>query len=236
MIPKTIYQVFNTLDLPEILAKNVEKIKALNPSWTHRLFTNDESRDFIADLYDGKHVDIYDKINPLYGAVKSDWFRHLVIYKMGGVYLDIKGTFNKPLDSFILPDDECILSHWTYGFKLNENNSHPELRHIPDGEYIQWFMIYSQHHPFVAAMIERMMANFKEYTPEKYGTGKPGALRLAGPIPYTLAIEPILNLHKHRFIKYWEEGIQYSIIENWDQNAVKVIPNHYARQTGPIML
>ena len=229
MIPKIIYQVYKTLDLPYTLFKNIEHIKTINPNWEYRLFDDNTARDFIAELYNGQYVDIYDRINPIYGPAKGDLFRYLVLYKTGGVYLDIKSTVNAPLDSFIKEDDQCILAHWSFG--QDPATICNELRHIPDGEYVQWFMIYSQQHPFLKAVINRVVNNFAEYTVEKYGTGKDGVLRLSGPIPYTLAIEPILLQHKHRFIYYWDVGLQYSVVDRWES----YMPDHYSTQTLPII-
>ena len=105
-------------------------------------------------------------------------FRYLLLYKVGGVYLDIKSTATRPLDAVLLPQDQFLLSEWN-----NDNDGydvwgkHYELRGFGGREFQQWYIAASPGHPFLRSVIDNVLANIDTYIPGLHGTGKPGVLR-----------------------------------------------------------
>jgi mannosyltransferase OCH1-like enzyme len=88
VIPLHIYQTWHTKDLPPKMKKCVETLKKLNPEFEHHLFDDNDCADFIKNNFD---KDVYDAYNTLIpGAFKADLFRYCILYKKGGIYLDIK--------------------------------------------------------------------------------------------------------------------------------------------------
>jgi len=87
-IPKTIYQTWHSRTLPQKMADCVERLKRDNPEFEHHLYDDTECRAFIAENFDRSVVEAYDALIP--GAFKADLWRYCVLYKKGGVYLDIK--------------------------------------------------------------------------------------------------------------------------------------------------
>ena len=69
-------------------------------------------------------------------------------------------------------------------------------------------------------------------TPEHYGTGRLGVLRVTGPYAYTFAICRLLTHHSHRFIDAEKCGLIYSCIDN----HTHVFGDHYSQQTLPVVL
>jgi hypothetical protein len=194
-------------------------------------------RSFVLQEYGPSMLSILDRINaPPYGAVRADLFRYLLMYKQGGVYLDIKSRPLKPLSEIVRPDDRYLLAQWENepGQEFAGFGLHPELRHIPGGEFQQWHIAAEPAHPFLAAVIDRVVRNMHAYNPALHGTGPHGVLRLAGPIAYTLAIHPLLARHPHRLARSAVElGFCYSIyggLAHWAHS-----PNHYAYAVEPIL-
>ena len=66
----------------------VETIKSNNPDFTYNLYDDNDCREFIMQNFDKPILDAYDKLIP--GAYKADLWRYCVLYKTGGIYLDIK--------------------------------------------------------------------------------------------------------------------------------------------------
>ena len=62
---------------------------------------------FIKNNFDENVYKAYMSINSVYGAMKADFFRYCILYKNGGVYLDIDSVILRPLDELIR-DDELI--------------------------------------------------------------------------------------------------------------------------------
>jgi hypothetical protein len=222
-IPRIIHQTFMSKDLPYELAQNVENIKSLNSGWLHNIYDDADIRDFIEENYGLEILSYYERINPRYGAARADLFRYLLMYKCGGVYLDIKSTCTCPLDKVLKPDDEFILSQWRNG--LGEKHEgfgiRNEVAHISRGEYQQWHIVTVPGHPFLKAVIETVLGNIDNYRPWFHGTGGIGVLRLTGPVAYTLAIQPLLPIAKYRLVN--DEtiiGLQYSVYTTSSHRAV----------------
>jgi mannosyltransferase OCH1-like enzyme len=243
MIPKIIHQtISHKNNLHETLKKNIQKIKDLNPGWEYCLYDDQDRQDFIAKSYGTDTLEIYNKINPNYGQAQADFFRYLLIYAVGGVYLDVKSTCSVALDEIISDDDEYILSHWNndVGGTRERWGAHPELIDlVPKGEYQLWHIISRPGHPFLKAVISRVTSNIKNYAPYNYGVGRVGVLRTTGPIPYTLAIEKIRSDHRYRMVEAEKIGLVPSVFDdsgtqgNKHQNIYG--RKHYSRLNEPVV-
>ena len=227
-IPRTIHQLFISNDssvktLPVELRENIDYLQRLNPGWSHTLYGGDEATTFIKCHYGDDILTYYERINPDYGVARADFFRYLLLYKCGGVYLDVKSTCVLPLDQVLQPDDAYILSQWRNkpGEQHEGFGTSKEVRHIAGGEYQQWHIIAVAGHPFLKAVIERVIANIDTYRPWRHGTGGIGVLRLTGPLAYTQAIYPLLHAAQHRLVKNETGiGLEYSIYKTSSHRAV----------------
>lgn len=246
-IPRCIYQSDSSSNLSKEILQNIEKIKALNPNWEYRFFDDAQVSQFIRDNYEQNVVDLFERINPLYGAARADFFRYLLIYKLGGVWLDIKSSLNVSLDEVIHADDTIVFSQWEsrigeayQGMPLAD----PNLSKIPGGELQQWHIISEPQNPFIKAVIERVMFNIINYSQDTYGVGRLGVLRVTGPSAYTLAIAPILGKFPHRMADsnrvlkldysfYLKDAKRRS--EGMSAHR-KMQENHYSKHTEPVVL
>jgi len=233
-IPHIIHQVFIGGKLTPELQRNVDRLKARNPGWEHRLYDDERAEKLIRDVYGDEMLAIYHKISPEYLAARVDLLCNLIIHDAGGVYLDIKSTFEQPLDDVIREDDSYILAQWhnATGEAKEGWGLHRDLAHIPGGEYMKHFIIAEPHHPYSAAIIQKIVGNVKNYRPWS-AVGRTGTLRTTGPIAYTLGIHPIRAQHPHRFATEEDLGAVYSIGEGYDHYAV--FEKHYTTQTSPVV-
>lgn len=236
MIPRTIYQTFiNTISLPDDFKNNIEHIKALNPGWHHVVYDDIMVDNFVRSEGWPELIEQYNRLQ--HWISKIDVFKYLLIYKNGGVYLDIKSTLNKPLDSVLLDSDQYILSQWQdpANPELHQIGKFNIIKHVPGGEYQQWFIAATPGHPFLKAVLDRVIEHAKQYD-IKNGVGKYPVLLLAGPIPYTLAIHPIKDQHPHRkVLAYSDLGFQYSIYKNF-VGHIQHFPNHYSLSKLPLII
>src|SRR4051794_34826120 len=98
-IPRVIHQTYPIKKLPAELNDNISRMMALNPSYRHMLYDDEYITHFIEREYGSRILSMYNLINPEYGAARADLFRYLLMYKDGGIYLDIKSRIVKPLDA-----------------------------------------------------------------------------------------------------------------------------------------
>jgi mannosyltransferase OCH1-like enzyme len=239
-IPKIIHQtVADKSKLHQVFLDNVSRLKDRNRNWDHRLYDDREVREFIVDSYGSEMVGRYDRLNPLYGAARADLFRYLLLYKFGGVYLDIKSTATKPLDDVLNADDAYLLSHWRN--KLGQRFEgwglyFPECG--PDGEYQQWHIVASAGHPFLEAVIQKVTRNIDTYDLASAGVGKAGVVKTTGPLAYTLAIKSIQAKHAYRHVDIEDLGFQYSIVgaPGSELAHVSLFKNHYETIGPPVVM
>jgi len=88
VVPLNIFQTWHTTNLPPLMQKTINIIKELNPKFTYKLYDDDECRSFIMNNFSADVVNAFDTLIP--GAYKADLWRYCILYKLGGIYLDIK--------------------------------------------------------------------------------------------------------------------------------------------------
>ena len=235
-IPRIIHQTYPTLDLPPILAANVAKLRTQNPTWEHRLYDDAAIESFILAEYGSAVLASYNRIEARYGAARADLFRYLLINRVGGLYLDIKSGADRPLDDIFREDDTFIISQWRArrGEPHEGWGWHWELRRNVGGEFQQWFIAAVSGHPFLAAVIARVLANIDTYSPYRHGVGRAAVLRITGPIAYTQAISPLLPNHTHRRVLNESVlGLRYSIVPGTEHR--RFFARHYQDQHLPLI-
>jgi hypothetical protein len=238
-IPKTIHQTFHREPWPQQIYDNISKIKEMNPGWDYRFYDDDDIMVFIEREYGSPIIDYYRRLNEDYGAARADFFRYLLMYKCGGVYLDIKATIDKPLDNVIVEDDRYLLSVW----KNRKDNQferwgiHAELKDFDGGEFQQWHIVATPGHPFLKSVIEYVCRNIDCYVPSIHGYGAFATLRVTGPVAYSLAIKPLLARYPHRFADSHDDlGFRYSIFDSDNARShERIFKDHYNTLRSPLV-
>ena len=87
-VPLVIYQSWQSHIVPKRMKENILNTVAANPEFDYYLYSDADSRAFIKKYYDDDVVAAFDSLVP--GAYKSDLWRYCILYKLGGVYFDIK--------------------------------------------------------------------------------------------------------------------------------------------------
>lgn len=234
-IPRILHQTYPTAELPDAFAAAVAELKRANPTWEHRFYDDDAVEAFVASC-GADMLRYYRRIDPGYGAARADLFRYLLMYKVGGIYLDIKSGFVGPIDETVAATDCYLIARWRN--KPGQTNAgfglHHELAEVPGGEIQQWHIAAAPGHPFLKAVIERVLSNIDSYRPWLHDTGKRAVLRITGPIAYTLAIEPLLHRYKHRSADSEAAfGLRYSVLDGAEHRTL--FRAHYAEQARPVI-
>jgi hypothetical protein len=174
----------------------------------------------------------YDAIDPEYGAARADFFRYLVVFRQGGVYLDIKASMERPLESIIAPRDEYVVARW-------DGQAFPRFGRWPrygvDRELQQWHVISRPGHPLLKRVIDRVVFNVQHYHPLRNGIGRMAVLLNTGPIAYSRALLPELSNQRHTH--YWSHadlGLVYSIARFGRTERQKLFGADYRRLRSPL--
>lgn len=100
MIPKIIHQTWKTSELPSKTLFCVESWKALNPTFKHILWSDEDILDFTKNNYP-QYLNRVENFQA--GIIKADFFRLLALYHFGGIYVDIDFECLVPFDQW-----QCI--------------------------------------------------------------------------------------------------------------------------------
>lgn len=141
MIEKNIFQSWYTKDLHPDIQKKIDIFKELNSDYNYYLYDDNEIDNFVNKYFPGEIADCYNKLNII--VAKVDFWRYLVLYKYGGVYLDMDSDINVSLDKFIKKNDQAIITR--------ERNS--------SRDYVQWGLLFSKEHPILKKTIEFVCNN-----------------------------------------------------------------------------
>ncbi len=201
MIEKNIFQSWHTKQLhPVIQQKITDRFKELNSDYTYYLYDDNDMDNFVNQHFNGEISECYNKLNII--VAKVDFWRYLVLYKYGGVYLDMDSSINKPLNELIKPEDQAIIT--------------AEGGFPPHRLYVQWSLVFSKGHPILKKTIELICSNIKN---NRYPNN---IHKMTGPSVYTEAINEINkelfnNIIDHQDIKkdsditYRKNNISYRL-------------------------
>lgn len=237
-IPRIIHQTHGSQTaLPPDIRESIAALRANNPGWEYRFYDDAAVARFIGHAYGPAVLACFMRIDPRYGAARADLFRYLLLYRVGGVYLDIKSTARCPLDEIIGSGDRLVLAQWPPNGRFEGAGRHEWefAGKIEGGEFQQWHIICPPGHPYLYAVIQAVMRNIASYIPRMHGSGRNAVLRLTGPIAYTLAILPLLRSGRHRLVADHEElGLDYSVYSRNDDHK-QLFRAHYSELTIPVV-
>jgi hypothetical protein len=198
---------------------------------------DDEVESFIFDNYGKDMLKTYHSINPSYGSARTDLFRYLLLYKVGGIYLDIKSTAKKPFDDVLYPDDHFVICQWhkPVGRNYSDGGAHPELSNFFNGEFQTWNIISEPNSPFLSAVIDQVLTNIQNYNTSAHGVGARSLLLNLAAVMYTKVVGEMMKHHPHRLVgDNYQIGLQFSVCNGFDHR--KLMITNYTICTEPLIL
>ena len=193
-IPKILYQTWDTNMFPKDVKQRFIDMKKYYKGYEYRFFLDEDMDNFVKENYPGEIWECYSKLNII--VAKADFWRYLILYKCGGIYLDMDSSINRPLDELINEDDDAIITA--------EGN--PDL-------FVQWALMFKAGHPILKIVIELVVDNIKN---NKY----PNDIhKMTGPSVFTQAIQIVhANIHSERIN---HANIKQGTDITYDKNDVK---------------
>ena len=191
VIPLDIYQTWYSKNLPPKMRECVYELKRQNPEFKHHLYDDKECRDFIKNNFDKSVLNAYDNLIP--GAYKADLWRYCILYKKGGIYLDIKFqcekgfklielvdkeylVLDRPYASFITLEDELKMLNDKYYYYHIINNLDSTFWENGEIGIYNAVMICKAGNPVLLKCIEQIVSNVEKHY---YGYNP---LAVSGPI------------------------------------------------------
>jgi len=161
-VPLVIYQSWHTNKVPKNMKLTIYKLLDMNPEFDYYLYSDEKSREYIKNNYGDDVVTAFDTLKP--GAYKSDLWRYCILYKTGGVYLDIKYYSRFPIVDMIKKNPVIFVKDLPLACSLG----------IGFGVY-NAFMVSPPNNPIFLLCINEIINN------TKFRLYKSGSLDVTGP-------------------------------------------------------
>ncbi len=104
MIPKIIHQTAKTTDIPLEWSMLSKKVQTLHPGWEYRFWTDEDNLAFVRAEFPS-FLEVYQSLPK--NIMRADVIRYLLMYLIGGMYLDLDYEMLKEFDllqySLVLP-------------------------------------------------------------------------------------------------------------------------------------
>jgi len=231
------------------------------PDYTHYIYNDDDIDDFFIEFF-GETDPVtlaYKLINPVYKAAKADFFRYVLIYVKGGIYLDMKSCITSKIPK-IPPDKEIWVSRWKDVFMLSliGISTKPATHIFNNGELQQWYLYAKQGCRALKEVIEQLIFNIMSIHNDATSIDNckylysPGFIDTITPVristDYTKSkIEVLTVTGPYMFTKAIEESSEPGLIHEDDSinNYIKYQctagdisskSKHYSQITEPLIL
>jgi len=172
MIPKIIHQTWrNEKSTPASYKLCIESVNKQNPSYSYRFYDDEECREIVRRDFK-EFLSAYNSMTPV---EKADLFRYLIVYRDGGVYLDIDCYCVANFDRLIY--DAEFVAGYEQGWKERAIF-----------RYTQWAFAARAGHPVLIEAANRCKANHLQ-GPTTW------TLKKTGPIMWTYLINEMEKSH-----------------------------------------
>ena len=149
MIPKIIHQIWSSKDgsLPQFLKEWSETWKDFHPNWQYEFWDNNRMNSFMQEFYP-EYMEIYNKFP--YDVQRWDSIRYLILWEMGGMYVDFDYECMEPFDDLLSGKDCCF-------------SMEPACHLDPEDRRTPYFfnnamMACTPNHPFMLAVIKEVFS------------------------------------------------------------------------------
>lgn len=186
MFPKIIHQLCNNkTELSQGIFDKLALLQDTNPDFEIRLYDEHDKVNYLREKCP-EWLHYYNRLNPKYKAAQADFFRYVLMYFEGGVYLDLKSTIETPL-SDLFSDHE---QYKTVLFRWLSPEGNPWIDFytsigLPHGEIGIFFMLSQPQCYFFKELIQQVCHNIRTYDSRVHLVSNIGVLTTTGPFVCT---------------------------------------------------
>ena len=106
-IPRLLWQTDQSCTMSQKMRLACLTVEKLNPTYKYQFFNAEQRREFMIKHASVDTLKAYDSLIP--GAYQATLWRYCVLYKFGGVYMDVKVIGVTPLDAAIHANETSLL-------------------------------------------------------------------------------------------------------------------------------
>jgi inositol phosphorylceramide mannosyltransferase catalytic subunit len=197
-IPLVVHQVYTQgfHAIPECVRQVMQRNRKSNPDYEFRLYDIDQMKQYLRKNTEPIILKTFNLINPTCHACLADFFRYVVIYYEGGIYLDIKTEINTPLRDWVHNDIHLSMWPWFSHSSLEKYYPTDFVFKTNNRELNQSVLMYPPKHPVLAKVVKKVIMNIQKA--HKHKDLQQSVLEITGPHAYTEVIAK--DIHQYNFI------------------------------------
>jgi len=205
-IPKIVHQIYlqGYNNIPEPVKKVIHENKVNNPGYDFRIYDYVYINEYVKNYTTSDVYEAFKLLNHECYTCLSDFFRYIIVYNEGGIYMDIKAKIEKPLREWVHNTKKIQVGMWPWdnNYELDQHYTNTLKPKTDKRQISNSVFFYPPKHPVLKNVITNMVneVNIKHKNPND----KQDILNITGPHLYTRIVAPNLNMND--FIIY--EGDQ----------------------------
>jgi hypothetical protein len=154
LIPRVIHQTYRSASsLPPATARLMASWRAANPGWDVRFWDDDACKAFVGAEFP-EYAAAYAALPK--DVERSDFFRYLVVLRVGGLYADIDTECRADLDALIHPGDTLVVG-WENEFPSPARAA--ARQYARTRQVLQWVFAGAPGHPALRAVCDHIAAH-----------------------------------------------------------------------------
>jgi mannosyltransferase OCH1-like enzyme len=198
VIPKLIHQTAKTPEIPPACRPFVEKLRALHPGWTYRLWTDEDNLELVRTRMP-EFLEVYQKLPK--NIMRADVIRYVMMYVLGGLYLDTDYEFIRPFD---LLDHDVVLPLESDGTGTGNNASvrvaNAIFAAVPGHPFWKMVLDDLMANPPLGSDVNILSATGPLFLTRLYQRARDAGMKIHTPAPILFARMPPRTKMEHRAI------------------------------------
>ena len=165
IIPKILHQTYSSWEnLPNDIKTIINENNNLNNNWKYKFYNNNEIDSYIKKNESDYVYKAFKKINPKFGASIADFFRYIILYHEGGVYMDVKCKCTTPFDKWV-NSQKLQFSFWIDNNNYSDCNQYHKckLTNTKRREITQMALVFPKNHKLMRLVIDQMVNDIYNY-------------------------------------------------------------------------
>jgi mannosyltransferase OCH1-like enzyme len=239
-IPRVVHQVYTQgfQEIPDCVRQVMKRNRESNPDYEFRLYDMQQMKQYLRKNTEPILFETFNLINPTCHACIADFFRYVVVYYEGGIYMDIKTEINTPLREWVNDDIHISMWPWFPHSPLQKYYPTDFVFKTNNRELNQSVLMYPRKHPVLEKVIKKVIQNIQ--TAYKHKDWKQSVLEITGPHAYTEVVaNDILNYNFiiHQSNKQMFDGhIIYDGTKGEYHKHIKKMGNSWQQNKNRIIL
>lgn len=240
-LPNIIWRTWKDHNWKQECSSAYIQTKKILPDWKQIVWTDEECLHFIENTFDPLILKAYNSLN--YGVMRADFWRYLIIYYYGGLYLDMKSCvvalpcFNTLIQSSQANQPILFTSPWKH------NRFHTHL--FKQGEMQQFWIAAQPRSPALWFTICQVVTNILNLQKNKNApflflplqdSIKSRILSTTGPLVYTYTLATHLKYNKRSVMILdgnCNDTIAYDPPNIFERTRYR--KDHYSKQHKPLI-